>query len=84
MTEKDHLDELLNNAREKSMWQDIETAPKDGTWFLAYQAGNEPQFFTCASYQDKWTRDEDYRDQPPVPTHWQPLPTPPKPKDTSP
>lgn len=60
------------------LWQTIDAAPTDGTWFLAYQRGSDPQFFTCASHLGKWTRDEDYRDQPPEPTHWQPLPEAPK------
>lgn len=47
-------------------WQDISTAPKDGTWFLAW--GVDGGFYT-------------YRDGPglisseePSPTHWHPLP----------
>ena len=51
------------------VWRDIATAPKDGTWFLAWDED-------CGYYT--------YRDGPgfipseePAPTHWMPLPAPP-------
>lgn len=64
-------------------WQDIETAPRDGTWILANTAGTHPH--THAPFVPdviqwlggRWDNGFDrsvYR-----PTHWMPLPAPPKP-----
>lgn len=71
-------------------WQPIETAPKDGTWVLAYSpdaaGGDYPPVFIV-----QWRDDDDYPDGGawwldhdagfPVdadPSHWMPLP--PKPE----
>ena len=60
-------------------WQPIETAPKDGTFLLlALDDGDFPIVggfdteggkFSCARYGDAFY---------PQPTHWMPLPSPPK------
>lgn len=60
-----------------SPWDTINTAPMDGTHFLAYQDG---WHFDCwwhffpadkvYDWQDAWDSD-------PNPTHWMPLPAPP-------
>ena len=60
-------------------WQPIETAPKDGTKFLAFEDGD---YYGCSF---NWEDDEEgtiywntYCGQPacytPEPTHWMPLP----------
>ena len=60
------------------MWQPIETAPKDGTRILAYCAGGDWQdvIYWEASWQGApfWCSDRTKTD----PTHWMPLPEPPK------
>ena len=73
---------------DETMWQPIETAPKDGTPFLSYGYIPECWGYTCEekkisiSYwafmtgfvsQASYTYGEKF-----VPTHWMPLPEPPK------
>ncbi|CAB4188119.1 Domain of unknown function DUF551 [uncultured Caudovirales phage] len=65
-------------------WQPIETAPKDGTWILGYWRDQRiteyPRviFANDCSQHDVWYT-ADNRDFGPVyPTHWMPLPEPPK------
>jgi hypothetical protein len=66
-----------------SEWQKIETAPKDGTWILGH--GDGPAISQCP-YIISWDCDENlreswmeiYSEQAVTPTHWQPLPEPPK------
>ncbi len=65
-------------------WQPIETAPRDGTWILVIDPNSPmcwaPYGFSCwtSDYTGKeyWC-EEDTSDEI-FPTHWQPLPTPPK------
>jgi hypothetical protein len=59
-------------------WQPIETAPKDGTWFLALQDGD---IYPCewdAERADEGPPREGWYDHFnhsfEAPTHWQPLP----------
>ena len=68
----------LNTFIESNGWQDIETAPKDGTYILVYGA---PVFSKSCVAQ--WTRPrtgDDWNWYTPEisiainPTHWQPLP----------
>lgn len=54
-----------------SEWQPIETAPKDGTWFLAYEA--DVPMYTAHWDEDGWY-DLEWKCRP---THWMPLPEPP-------
>ena len=68
-------------------WQPIETAPKDGTkvdmWRVHYRT---PDVF-WSNGEDWWCVDGKFMQSDPVPlgtspepTHWQPLPEPPKPR----
>ncbi len=50
-------------------WLPIETAPKDGSEFLAYQGG---RYFNCWCIAGCWTDDAE---SDPFPTHWRPLPS---------
>ena len=61
-------------------WQPIETAPKDGTKFLAYEGGAENKHYECWWQDDfsNWSGWQDWWDSEPEPTHWMPLPEPPK------
>jgi hypothetical protein len=68
-------------------WQPIETAPKDGTWFLGFRVSPFaecqiqvwhwmkdilPEFQGWQNANDTCDFEEDW------PTHWMPLPEPPK------
>ena len=90
MTEKDHLDELLNNARERDMWKDIATAPKDGTSILLFglpTKTGETTFSRPVRLTGYWDEIDsswcsttaDWTGPFVDATHWQPLPAPPKP-----
>lgn len=60
-------------------WQPIETAPKDGTHVLAYDGSN---MTTVKWDRDYWALIEQgyyAEDNEWWPTHWMPLPKPPKP-----
>ena len=60
-------------------WQPIETAPKDGTWVLLYHFHARISDWYWDG--DKWNSDvlEWSDDQAELaPTHWMPLPTPPR------
>ena len=67
-------------------WQPIETAPRDGTWFLAYEPGSGcGAHYACSFHGEDeflgtmWFSDcGQYVTSSPEPTHWQPLPTPPE------
>jgi hypothetical protein len=65
-------------------WQPIETAPRDGTFILVYEPSEKPKwsvmvdFYIDAPEADKccgWLGN---------PTHWMPLPDPPKQRLTAP
>jgi hypothetical protein len=58
------------DASPKDGWQPIETAPMDGTEVLVIDAGEVQQ---VSWWAHAWSHDDSY-----VPTHWQPLPEPPK------
>ena len=61
-------------------WQDIATAPKDGTFILAF--GNGVAIHNC-HYIAEWSEGDgwicSYSDVDVTPSHWMPLPTPPEP-----
>lgn len=69
------------SAERGEAWRPIETAPKDGTWFLAYWP---VQTFEDRIQTTRWLHGDcrfvdasDFMDHI-QPTHWQPLPTPPE------
>lgn len=73
------LDAAIALMRGQS-WQPIETAPKDGIAILGYSDGAMATVRWCAlgNYWELvvvggWAEDDEWE-----PTHWQPLPTPPK------
>lgn len=59
-------------------WQPIETAPKDGTSILATEIDGEPvvSYFDEGGWVYSWHAYDGYHHW--NPTHWQPLPAPPK------
>jgi len=57
-------------------WQPIETAPKDGTHFLAYENGRHYDCWAHFDTREGWYW-MDHADSEPAPTHWMPLPQPP-------
>jgi hypothetical protein len=74
-------------------WKPIETAPRDGTWFLAFwpQYRIGPWEYRSLVMQTEWVFDaddnswgfesgENYADEfdGDAPTHWMPLPNPPE------
>ena len=69
----------VRRLREAQQWQPIETAPRDGTHFLAYQ---KPSLKSDQSCYECWLQKDDYDgdfwqddcDSEPSPTHWMPLP----------
>lgn len=64
--------------RAKRTWQPIETAPKDGTMVLACWAGSgiHPIVSRWLKNSERWTHPFNKPVNPP--THWMPLPEPPK------
>lgn len=60
-------------------WQPIETAPKDGTYFIAYAHTKIPliPYVICAFYDGNFRRHVTHQVQSTL-THWMPLPEPPK------
>lgn len=62
-------------------WQPIETAPKDGTWFLGFEPGrSEQDAFDVWRWYNRWPKDDlfinaaDSNEEWQQPTHWKPLP----------
>lgn len=62
-----------------SDWQPIETAPRDGSLFLAYEAKQENEIYECWWQDDlsNWSGWQDWWDSEPEPTHWMVRPAPP-------
>ena len=60
---------------EMTEWQPIETAPMDGTDVLVWCGG--PMFIACMEV-GRWFFDRTDHSVKPLPTHWMPLPLPPK------
>lgn len=66
----------LENAERAEMgWRPIETAPKDGTWFLGFHRGRCVIYRWSQRQFDKHGNGWDFTDNGlHSPTHWQPLP----------
>lgn len=62
------------------MWQPIATAPKDGTWVLAFWEGRPVSWdnYGWVRWVDGHLVNEAGDTFPRMPTHWQPLPEPPE------
>jgi hypothetical protein len=74
------LDQLKKEA-EKYCWQDISTAPKDGTDILIFWPhwSDKPEigrYDTSSCASNKWAAPSCLSDTPYTPTHWRPLDTP--------
>jgi hypothetical protein len=56
-------------------WQTIDTAPRDGTRFMAFEKSDEYQRYECWWQNDfgHWEGWQDDWDNEPNPTHWKPL-----------
>lgn len=75
---EDAADEI-ERLRAAMQWRPIETAPRDGTEFIAYRP--DAGVFTAGydDEQDVWFANHGYEDiTDDLPTHWMPLPPPPK------
>lgn len=63
-------------------WQPIETAPRDGTYILAWFSIHEHQVVAFYTYtqlgKGRWETKDGWSDFDSEPTHWMPLPEPPK------
>lgn len=65
-----------------SQWQTIESAPKDGTYFLAiqYTMKGMCHFPSVVSYDgESFYWECEHKISSSIPTHWMPLPQPPQP-----
>jgi len=60
-------------ASVESQWRNIETAPRDGTKFWAFERRRGQ--YECWYHTDGYWMD--HADSEPGPTHWMPLPAPP-------
>lgn len=65
-------------AYQAEAWQDISTAPKDGTYVLGYGPHSSRGHYVDAIHfwRDRWTIE--WMEGFGAPTHWQPLPPAPK------
>jgi len=75
-----------HRAHPMTEWQPIETAPRDGTRFWAFQASKEAEQYICWWKEDfaHWEGWQTVWDDEPEPTHWMPLPDPPADQTTPP
>jgi Lar family restriction alleviation protein len=61
---------------QRSAWQPIETAPRDGAWILAWD-GSQQLILWWSDRLSGWTFNNDWEILEESVTHWQPLPSPP-------
>lgn len=71
------LDAALTEARSRLHWQDIETAPKDGTRILGYWSGYPLVQIVCMASDGAWCESNSQR-MTAQPDGWMPLPEPPQ------
>lgn len=86
----DHCKAFIENVQKGSEWLPIETAPKDGTAFLAFaetcpEYGVQVIYWGVPNYEDKkqWMSDGCSLKSSNILTHWQPLPAIPNSKKQS-
>lgn len=80
-----YADALQGAAPPSQGWQDISTAPKDGTW-IAVASTHNRYYRGAVRFEDgQWRRDDDEPDTlfEHAATHWMPLPVPPLPEGRS-
>lgn len=80
---KRHVIEPLYTSPPPSVWMDIDTAPKDGTWFIGWDGRYRDIWRWDASAKtdgdDGWWVNQSDDNMDNVPTHWAPLlPSPPQ------
>jgi hypothetical protein len=61
------------------MWDGIESAPRDGSAFLAYLRGNNPEvgYGRWDDVNEAWLMEAEHGMNWVDPTHWMPIPYPP-------
>ena len=85
VTRLENVEAMLARADQVSAWQDIETAPKDGTevfvWLpesVSYGGfSSNPRKAIWLVDLDEWQVENVGGNIPPAPTHWKPLGDPP-------
>lgn len=87
MSIKEHLEKTMPGIKVKVKagpvldWKPIDTAPQDGTKFLAYEGNDESQFYICwyeNQFSTNWAGWQTVWDDEPEPTHWCDLPNTPE------
>lgn len=73
-----HARAELAELRAQLEWQPIETAPKDGTPILMFIPLSEPTIRSGLFSEGDFVLTGDYYHLPEAPTHWMPMPAPPK------
>jgi len=72
--------EEVQKVKTASKWQPIETAPKDGKWILGYYLGIGVEIIYFDEENERFEKAMSVIECS-EPTHWMPLPEPPKEKD---
>jgi len=73
-----YLGVMPDSLRQYNGWQPIETAPKDGTFILVAVPGEVAIHIMLVWWLDGWCLDMTNTPIVGNPTHWMPLPEPPK------
>lgn len=69
--------DTIEHFRSTLTWRTIDTAPRDGTRFIAFEKSDEYQRYECWWQDDfsNWSGWQNDWDCEPQPTHWKPLDT---------